>query len=110
MALLDTTVLVDFIKETKRARPGPATQKVKELAQQGEDLRIAIFTVAELFVGVTKGTHTQRERQLVEQCIGRFVVLPFERTTAEIFGAIVGELEKQGQRISDMDALIASVA
>jgi predicted nucleic acid-binding protein len=36
--------------------------------------------------------------------------LPFERTTAEIFGAIVGELEKRGERISDMDALIGSVA
>jgi tRNA(fMet)-specific endonuclease VapC len=46
----------------------------------------------------------------VEQCVALFEVLPFERNTAEIFGSIVGELEKQGHKISDIDALIASVA
>jgi tRNA(fMet)-specific endonuclease VapC len=34
----------------------------------------------------------------------------FEESTAHIFGGIVGDLEKRGQIISDMDALIASVA
>ena len=37
-------------------------------------------------------------------------MLPFEQPTAEIFGSIVGELEKRGQTISDIDALIASIA
>ena len=50
------------------------------------------------------------ERAAVEQCIAPFDILPFERSTAEIFGAIVGELEKRGESISDIDALIASIA
>jgi hypothetical protein len=37
-------------------------------------------------------------------------MLPFEKSTARIFGMVVGDLEKQGLPISDMDALIASVA
>jgi tRNA(fMet)-specific endonuclease VapC len=46
----------------------------------------------------------------VDACLQPFDVLPFEETTARIFGNLVGELEKRGQAISDMDALIASVA
>ena len=110
MALLDTTFLIDLMKEAKRSRSGPATQKLDELTRQRDPLRIAIFTVGELFVGVTKGTQPHRERQAVEKCLALFDILPFARPTAEIFGTPVGKLEQQGQTISDMDALIASVA
>jgi tRNA(fMet)-specific endonuclease VapC len=110
MAVLETTFVIDLMKESKRGRPGPASQKLRDLTVRGEVLRIAIFTIAELFVGVAKGSRPHEERTAIEQSIAPFDVLPFERGTAEIFGSIVGELEKQGQRISDIDALIASVA
>jgi predicted nucleic acid-binding protein len=110
MAVLETTFVIDLIKESKRRRPGPASQKLEELVLRGETLRIAIFTLAELFVGVVKGNRPQQERAAIEQCVSPFELLPFERSTAEIFGTIVGELEKRGQSISDIDALIASVA
>ena len=74
MAVLETTFIIDLMKESKRGRIGPASLKLQGLTDAGELPRIAIFTLAELF------------------------------------GSIVGELEKQGQRISDIDALIASVA
>ena len=98
------------MKESKRGRSGVATAKLQELAARGELLRIAIFTLAELFVGVAKGNRPQQERAAIDQCVAPFELLPFERSTAEIFGTIVGELEKRGQTISDIDALIASVA
>jgi len=110
MAVLETTFVIDLMKESKRARTGPAAQKLQELTEVGEPLRIAIFTLAELFVGVAKGTRPRQERIAIEQCVASFQVLPFERSTAEIFGAIVGELEKRGESISDIDALIASIA
>jgi tRNA(fMet)-specific endonuclease VapC len=99
------------LDEGKQARAtGPASLKLQDLTDRGELLRIAIFTLAELFVGVAKGTRPHQERMAIEQCVALFELLPFERNTAEIFGSIVGELEKQGQKISDIDALIASVA
>ena len=39
-----------------------------------------------------------------------FDVLPFGYSTALIYGELVGELERRGETISEMDALIASVA
>jgi predicted nucleic acid-binding protein len=110
MAVLETTFVIDLMKESKRARTGPAARKLQELTVRGEPLRIAIFTLAELYVGVAKGTRPRQERTAIEQCVAPFEVLPFERSTAEIFGTIVGELEKRGEAISDIDALIASVA
>lgn len=110
MALLDTSFLIDLMKEAKRRRPGSAAQKLDELIRDGENLRIAIFTVGELFVGVAKGSRPIQEREAVEKCLTLFDILSFERPAAEIFGAIVGDLERRGQSISDMDALIASVA
>ncbi len=109
MAVLETTFVIDLMKESKRARTGPAALKLEELTTRGESLRIAIFTLAELFVGLAKGTRPRQERTAIEQCVAPFEVLPFERGTAEIFGTIVGELEKRGESISDIDALIASV-
>ncbi len=110
MAVLETTFVIDLIKESKRRRAGPASNKLETLAESGEILRIAIFTIAELFVGVAKSTRPQQERAAIEQCVMPFEVLPFERATAEVFGAVVGELEQRGETISDIDALIASVA
>src|SRR3954469_24642728 len=110
MAVLETTFVIDLMKESKRERAGPASAKLQELTSRGESLRIAIFTLAELFVGVAKGTRPRQERKAIQQCVAPFEVLPFEQSTAEIFGSVVGVLEKQGHSISDMDALIASVA
>ncbi|MBI2477122.1 MAG: type II toxin-antitoxin system VapC family toxin [Planctomycetia bacterium] len=110
MALLDTTFLIDLMKEAKKRHAGPATVKLDELIRRGEALRIAVFTIGELYVGVAKGTQPTRERAKVEGALQPFDIVPFEANTARIFGGVVGELEKQGQPISDMDALIASAA
>lgn len=110
MALLDTTLLIDLMREAKKRAPGRATRKLHELVQRNESLRVSLFTVAELYVGVAKGTQSARERKAVENGLQPFDIVPFERTTAEVFGQIVGDLEKRGFPISDMDALIAATA
>ena len=110
MAVLETTFIIDLMKEAKSRRPGNAAQKLADLLNRGEAPCTTIFTVAELFVGVEKGTQPERERQAVEQALSPLPILRFEVSTARVFGAVVGQLEKQGQAISDMDALIGSVA
>ncbi len=39
-----------------------------------------------------------------------FLIDLMKESTARLFGQLVGQLERQGQVIGDMDALIASVA
>lgn len=110
MALLDTTFLIDLMKETKSKRRGHATRKLAELIERGDSLRVAVFTIAELEVGVVKCSQPVRERHAIETCMEPFEVVGFSVSTARIFGSIVGRLELEGQPISDMDGLIASVA
>jgi len=98
------------MKESKKRIYGNATAKIDELIDRGEPLLIAPFTVGELFVGVSKGTQPERERMKVESTLEPFTVLPFDENTARIYGAIVGFLERRGLPISEIDALIASVA
>jgi tRNA(fMet)-specific endonuclease VapC len=110
MAILDTTFLIDLMKESKSGRAGPATGKLSELIQRGEELRTTVFTIGELYVGVAKGVQPDKERRAIEDCLGLMEVVGFEESTARLFGQLVGQLERQGQVIGDMDALIASVA
>jgi predicted nucleic acid-binding protein len=78
--------------------------------QRGDPLRVAVFAIAELEVGVAKCSRPTRERRAMETCIEPFEVVGFTQSTARIFGSLIGRLETEGQPISDMDGLIASVA
>jgi predicted nucleic acid-binding protein len=86
MAILDTTFLIDLMKESKANRPGPATAKLGELMQRAEELRTAVFTVGELYVGVAKGSQPDKERQAIEKCLALLEVVGFEESTARLFG------------------------
>jgi predicted nucleic acid-binding protein len=110
VALLDTTFLIDLMKETKRRRPGRATAKLAELTQRGELLRVSLFSLGELYVGVAKCNQPIREEKAIDECLRAFEIVNFDWTTARTFGLIVGGLERQGRPPSDMDALIAATA
>ena len=110
MAVLDTCFVIDLMRETKREEVGPASLKLEELSQRGERLRIAIITLAELQVGVAKSARPEREKQRVEEAVEQFAILSIFRSTAEIYGVVVGGLERAGLVIDAMDALIGSVA
>lgn len=110
MALCDTNFLIDLMKSPRRKSAVSARAKLNELVRRRELLHIAVFTIGELHVGIAKGNQPNLELKKVESALASFKVLPFQETTACIFGGIVGELGKQGLPISDMDALIGSVA
>ena len=110
MAVLDTTLLIDVMRETRKRTLGRAVHKLHELVMRGDSLRVTLFTIGELYVGVSKGTRPARERKAIENALLPFQVVSFERRTAELYGQIVGHLERRGIPISDMDALIAATA
>ena len=100
MAIVDTTFLIDLMKESKARRRGMATAKLDDLIRRGESLRLAVFSIGELYVGVAKGTQPVKERAAIEECLELFDVVGFGESTARVFGAVVGNLERQ--RASDL--------
>lgn len=107
MACLDTTILVDLMRRRAKLRPR-AFQKLQELLARGEFLVTTRFNVAELYVGVERSDHPQREGRLVEEAIQGLGVLDFDDRAARFFGRITAHLQEIGQPAGDLDVLIAS--
>ena len=98
------------MRETKRDVIGPARQKLDELTLRGERLRIAIVTLAELLVGAAKSARPEYQKQRVEVVVEQFAIFGILRSTAEIYGTVIGGPERAGLTIDAMDGLIGSVA
>jgi len=105
---LDTSLLVDFLKETGRDAPGPATAFLQAVGE--EELAISVHVACELAAGAERSKRPERERERVRRlCDQMTVAYPDERFPA-VYARAFGWLEARGQRIATMDLLIASAA
>jgi tRNA(fMet)-specific endonuclease VapC len=105
---LDTSFLVDLLRETSRGRVGPATSLLENL--ENEKLAISVHVACELFAGAELSDNPAEERRKVEAlCAGLDVVTPDE-SFPRLYGAVLARLERRGERIATMDLLIATAA
>jgi predicted nucleic acid-binding protein len=105
---LDTSFLVDLLRESTRHAPGAATSLLDTL--EGEEVRVGVHVVCELLAGAELARHPGVERQRVRQlCTSLQVVYPDERFPT-VYGRLLADLERRRQRISTMDLLIATAA
>ena len=76
----------------------------------GETLAVTAVSVGELMHGVHKSA--QVEDNLARLCVllANVVVLSYDERAAGQFGRLKAELKRNGQRLSDLDLQIASVA
>ncbi len=75
-----------------------------------EELATTSITVAELLYGANKSEHTARNLAAVDALLSVLVILNFDETAARLYGQMRAVLEKNGQRLSDLDLQIASIA
>lgn len=108
MIHLDTSLLVDRLRESARRDEGPATRYLQSVVD--EPLAISVFVHCELLAGAELATNPVREREKVEAaCRGVDVLYPtagFERVYADAFAY----LQRRGESIGLMDLLISSLA
>lgn len=108
MMHLDTSFLVDLLREHARQQPGRATSFLEAIA--GEPLRVDVHAVCELYAGAELASEPAEERQHVRRlCAGLEIVYPDERFPL-VYGRVLATLERAGQRIAAMDLLIATAA
>lgn len=108
--LLDTCLLSEFMK--KRPDDGVLTWFA---AQDEESLHISVLAIGELRKGITKLVASTRKAELdgwLNGLIERYDrrILPFEISTANLWGDLKGYLEKQGKVLSVIDSLMAATA
>lgn len=108
MIHLDTTFLVDAMRESRRHEPGPALRWLAENPR--EELGLSVFVRAELLLGVELHAEPDRERGRVAQvCRDLPVVAPGSRLP-DLYAAVAAALIRQGTPLATMDLLIGCTA
>jgi tRNA(fMet)-specific endonuclease VapC len=105
---LDTTFLVDAIRESRRGVDGPARRWLAE--HGGDPLAVSVFVMCELLVGAELHAEAELERRQIRDICGDLpVVLPDARLP-DAYARIHGGLARRGESLASMDLLIATTA
>lgn len=102
--MLDTDV-VSFV-----AKRRPAIYLDRMSVLPPDDICISAITEAELLLGLLKLPDEDRRQRTVRQILTELHVLPWERGCAAHYAEIEHYLTRTGQRIGEMDTLIAAHA
>jgi predicted nucleic acid-binding protein len=104
--LFDTDAITELL------RPRPLQPYVEWLKTIPRDAQFtSAVTVGELFKGAFRSA--AKERHLInieERVLPAVTILPFDLSTARVFGMIRAELEKAGNILPDADLQIAATA
>ena len=109
MIHLDTSFLVDLLREHRRNRFGPAASYLEGLPDD-EVLGVSVHVVCELMAGVyAAGAPAGELDRLVRLCDALVVRYPDERFARE-YGRLLGAIRASGSSVDTMDLLIATAA
>ena len=108
MIHVDTSFLIDLMREAARRLDGPATRFLE--ARPEEALGASVFVLCELAAGAELARDPASERERVARLSSSLeIVMPDDRLSAT-YGRLLATLQRSGARISTMDLLIASTA
>ena len=108
MKHLDTSFLVDLIREDRRRAPARATAFLDSIAD--EELRVDVHVLCELLAGAEFANQPALERQRIQRLsAGLHVVYPDERFPS-VYAKLLATQERSRQRVGTMDLLIATAA
>ena len=109
MIHLDTTVLVDLLRERRRDRFGPASTYLERLPED-DVLGVSVHVVCELMAGAhAAGAPAGEIDRLSRLCAALVVRYPDERFAVE-YGRLLARTRASGTSIATMDVLIATAA
>lgn len=109
MTHLDSSLLIDLLREGARDRPGPAVG-VMETLDDDEILAVSVHVMCELRAGAELAKRPMTEHEELDRLLsGLLVVYPDDRF-APMYGRLLAAIERAGRRIAAMDLLIATAA
>ena len=108
MIHLDTSFLVDLLRESSKRSAGAATAFLDSLLE--EPLAISVFVACELEAGVELARKPAAERGKVQDLLaGIWVDYPDERFPAT-YGRLLSATRRSGNTVATMDLLIGTSA
>lgn len=101
--LLETDRVIDWLSGGSET-----VALVRRIAAQG--LAISLISYGEVFDGIVHGKHPAQRQHDFEVFLQFVDILPLTMPIMERFARERGRLRRQGQKIADMDLLIAATA
>ena len=108
MTHLDTSFLVDLLRETAKGSDGPARRKLASLAE--EELWVSVHVACELTAGAELSRDPGVERAKVDTLMGSIQIAYPDDRFAHAYGRMLAWLRRRGDTIATMDLLIATAA
>jgi tRNA(fMet)-specific endonuclease VapC len=102
--MLDTNICIYIIKN----RPEHIRNKLKEF--DIGDIALSSVVVSELYYGVYKSEHVEKNLLALEYFLKPFNILEYDLKASIEYGKIRASLEKSGKVIGGLDMLIAAHA
>jgi tRNA(fMet)-specific endonuclease VapC len=108
MVHLDTSFLVDLLREQAKRSAGPATRWLE--AHAATPLEVSIFVECELEAGAAAAHHPAREREKLRHVLAAVSISVPGASFAARYGATLAGIHRASKAISTMDLLIATSA
>jgi tRNA(fMet)-specific endonuclease VapC len=109
MIHLDTSLLIDLLRETLRARPGPAFDALESL-DDDEPLGVSVHAVCELRAGAELARKPLKEHEELDRLLSGLIVAYPDTRFASAYGRLLASIEQSGRSVAAMDLLVATAA
>jgi predicted nucleic acid-binding protein len=105
---LDTSFLVDLLREQRRGSPRSASAWLAQ--RPDERLAASLFVLCELEAGAALAVHPARERARLAQVVEALTIVAPGEDFASRYGTTLVHIQRQSRSIATMDLLIATTA
>ncbi len=109
MIRLDTSFLVDLLREQRQRKFGPASGYLETL-DEDETLAVSVHAVCELMAGACLAGAASGEMQRLTRLCDALVVRCPDEAFALAYGRLLAGLNRAGRGIDAMDLLIGAAA
>ena len=105
MVLLDTDILIGFLRNNKEA-----VNKISSFLTKHVILFTTSINAAELYFGAYLSDKAQENLNTIEKLTKTLNIISFELKHSKIYGEIRSNLQKKGEIINELDIFIATIA
>ena len=109
MIHLDSSFLIDLLRETSAGRPGPALDLIESL-DAAEVLGVSVHVVCELRAGAELSRQALREHEALDQLLSGLLVAHPDDRFAPAYARLLAATTRGGRPVAAMDLLIATAA
>lgn len=109
MIHLDSSFLIDLLRETTRGKPGPALDLIESF-DASEILAVSVHVVCELRAGAELSRGPLQEHQALDELLaGLLTVYPDDKFAPQ-YARLLAATSRGGRQLAAMDLMIATAA